>query len=235
MATNKAPFSLFAASGAVCIVLLVIAMLQIVQAPQDAIQGIHQKIFYMHVSAAWTAYLLIAVMAVASIIVLFSGENRLPQALTAARLAAAATESALVFLTIVNVTGPLWGKPIWGTWWSWDARLTTNFVLWLLLAVYTLLRFNLPDDFRSSKIFAVLGLLASVNVPIVHYSVRWWRTLHPAPVVMQEKVGGGLDPAMVPPLLWTLAAFTVLGLMFCVVGYRLAVLRARTIESGNLL
>lgn len=175
-------------------------------APEDAVQKLPQKIFYIHVPFAWTAYLLVGVLLVFSLATLWRSGN-----VFVMQSAAAAGEVALVLLTGVIITGPIWGKPIWGTWWSWDARLTATFVLWLSLAVYNLLRASLPEDSRSARLLAVLAIIAAADVPIIHYSVKWWRTLHPDPVVMQDKIGGGLDPTMVPPLLVMLLAMTLWG------------------------
>lgn len=202
-------FTLF---GAISLLLLAAAAWAVVQAPQDQVQGITQKIFYGHISVIWTGYLMLLGTFLAAVVVLASDAPVDSAPAMAPVLVGATAEVAFVFITLVNLTGPIWAKPIWGTWWSWDARLTASFVLWLLLAVMLLLRANLPRDWRSHKVTAVVALLATLNVPIVHYSVRWWRTLHPAPVVMQDKVGGGLDAAMVPALILSLVAATSLGL-----------------------
>jgi heme exporter protein C len=201
----------------------VYAGLRIVQVPADALQGVVQKIFYLHVSSAWATYSLVFCAFVLSIFILWRDSEGYGAIYKPSIFAGAAVEVALVFLTIVNITGPIWAKPIWGTWWSWDARLTTNFVLWLLLVVYVILRNNLPADVRRERIGSVLVVLATINIPIVHYSVNWWRTLHPEPVVMQEKVGGGLDDEMKIVLLVSLVAMTFLcGALWMFASYALA-------------
>ena len=202
----------FALMGALSLIALVVAAGHIVQAPQDAVQGVTQKIFYGHISVIWTGYLMLVGTFLSALVVLASEAPADNRPALAPIIVGASAEVAFVFITLVNITGPIWAKPIWGTWWSWDARLTASFVLWLLLAVLLLLRANLPRDLRSHKVVAVVAVLATLNVPIVHFSVRWWRTLHPAPVVMQDKVGGGLDAAMVPALIASLAAASCLGL-----------------------
>lgn len=202
----------FAALVVAALMLVAAAAAAVVTAPADALQGVTQKIFYGHISVIWTGYLMLAIAFVSALVVLLSAAPQSARPLLSPMITAASAEVAFVFITLVNLTGPIWAKPIWGTWWSWDARLTASFVLWLLLAVLLLLRANLPQDWRSHKVVAVVAVLAALNVPLVHFSVRWWRTLHPAPVVMQEKIGGGLDPAMVPALLLSLAAASCLGL-----------------------
>ena len=182
----------------------------VVLAPLDAVQGWPQKIFYFHVSSAWSAYWMLAIGLYASVRVLLAGDDQAERVAEFSALGTSAVEVALVLFTVLNVTGPIWGKPIWGTWWQWDPRLTTNFVLWMTLATATMLRSLLPFNVRNARVLAVLAIFAAANVPVVHYSVRWWRSLHPQPVVMQEKIGGGLDSEMVAPLVVMLLGMTLL-------------------------
>jgi heme exporter protein C len=147
--------------------------------PPEAFQGEAQKIFYIHVpSAVAGLYLACPLVAIGGAMYLWLRDERLD------RLAESAAEVALVFLSIVLITGPLWGKPIWGAYWSWDARLTSTLFLWFMLLGYTVLRGAIEDRQQRARYSAVLGILASLLVPFIHLSVRLFRTMHPQPVVL---------------------------------------------------
>ena len=146
-------------------------------APTERVQGDAQRIFYVHVPLAWVAYLAFFVVFVASVAYLRTRRERWDV------LALASAEVGLLFTTLVLVTGSLWARPIWGTWWSWDARLTTTLVLWLLYAGYRMVRAYAGDAARGARYAAVLGIVGFLDVPLVHQSVVWWRTLHPGPTV----------------------------------------------------
>jgi len=160
-------------------------------APTDSYQGDVQRLFYLHVPAALTMYVAITLVFVASLLYLQKREAKWDE------IAAAGAETGLLFGCIVMTTGPMWGKPIWNTWWSWgDARLMSFFVLWLIFVAYVMLRAygGAPD--QVARFCAVLGILSFIGMPITHYSVQWFRTLHPEPVVMTEGgLGGGLTEA----------------------------------------
>ncbi|MBA2564277.1 MAG: cytochrome c biogenesis protein CcsA [Gemmatimonadetes bacterium] len=175
-------------------------------APLEAVQGVAQKIFYIHVPLAWCAFVAVGVLLVSSLRFLRRSEPRHD------RLARAAAEVGIVFATLVLVTGSLWGKAVWGTWWTWDGRLTSTLVLWFLLAGYVLLRsLSEGPPARTARAAAVLGVIAAVDIPIIHLSVQWWRTLHPDPVVLRAgDIGGGLTPRMLTTLSISLAAFSLL-------------------------
>lgn len=171
----------------------------------DAIGGQLQRIFYFHVSSAWVAYLGFAIVFIGSIAYLRTGARRWDL------LAHGAAEVGVVFTTLVLVTGPIWARPVWGTWWQWDARLTSTLVLWLTYVGYLLLRGLATNPARIGRIAAVVGIIGFVNVPIVHFSVQWWRTLHPrgptpADLVRDSGLGGGELLAFFT----SLAAFTLL-------------------------
>jgi heme exporter protein C len=117
----------------------------------------------------------------------------------------AAAEVGVLFTTFVLVTGPLWARPVWGRWWVWDPRLTTTLILWFLYAGYLVLRQAIPG-YRGAMAAAVFAILAYVDVPVVYFSVRWWRGIHPQVL----RSGGGLDPRMIPPLLISVATFLLL-------------------------
>lgn len=172
--------------------------------PPEQKMGIIQKIFYFHVPSAWISFLAFGVVFVASLLYLWKQEERYDQ------LAHASGEIGLVFCTLVLITGPIWGRPVWGVWWTWDSRLTTTLVLWLIYVAYLMVRAY--GGSRGPRYGAVLGIVGFLDVPIVYFSIRWWRTIHPKPVT--------LAPSMVVTLLISLAAFTLLYL--CLLLQRLA-------------
>ncbi|HEY7876326.1 MAG TPA: cytochrome c biogenesis protein CcsA [Actinomycetota bacterium] len=172
---------------------------------QAAMGGQLQRIFYVHVPAAWLAYLGFAIVFVASIAYLR----------TRARgwdlLAQSAAELGVIFTTLVLVTGPIWARPVWGTWWQWDARLTSTLVLWLTYVGYLFLRNLVTEPGRAGRLAAVVGIVGFVDVPIVHFSVNWWRTLHPigpTPADLQRESGLG-SPELLA-FFTALVAFTLL-------------------------
>jgi heme exporter protein C len=139
------------------------------------------------------------------------------------RIARASVEVGVVFTTLVLVTGSLWAKPIWNTWWTWDARLTSTLVLWFIYVAYLMLRAYTPDLERGARFGAVLGIIGFVDIPIIHFSVQWWRTLHPEPVV--ARANPQLPPEMLVTLLVALAAATLLYATLMVYRTRLERLR----------
>ena len=173
-----------------------------VYAPTEAVQGDVQRIFYFHVPMAWLAYLAFFVVFAGSILYLWRRSERWDV------YARCSAELGVVFTTLVLVTGSLWGRPIWGTWWSWDARMTSTLILWAIYVVYLMLRAYSNDRARGARYGAVLGILGFADVPIVQMSVVWWRTLHPGPVVSLEG-NGSLPPQMLLALMICLVAFTL--------------------------
>lgn len=193
--------------------------------PYEATQGAAQKIYYIHVPAALSAYLALFVVAVTSVAYLWLHEQR------ADRLAESAAEVALVFTTVVLTTGPLWGKPVWGTWWTWDARLTLTLFLWFITASYVVLRGAVEDDTMRARYSAVLGVLAALLVPFIHLSVYMFRTLHPDPIVLKPE-----RPSLPAEMLTTWVLAVLAFLFFCVTliraRYILATLRAESPAPG---
>jgi heme exporter protein C len=187
-------------------------------APTERTMGDIQRIFYFHVSSAWTAFVAFFIVFVANILYLIRRKQHWDQ------LAVSSAEVGIAFCTVVLITGPIWAKPVWGIWWTWDARLTSTFILWLLYVGYLLLRTMLEEAQRRALVSAVFGIFAFLDVPIVYMSIRWWRTQHPQPVIAGGE-GSGLDPAMWRVLLICLAA--LLALLFHLVRqrYRLEQLR----------
>jgi heme exporter protein C len=183
-------------------------------APTERTQGNVQRVFYLHLPLAWIAYLAFFVVFAASVLYLWKRAERWDA------LAHAAAEVGVVFTTLVLLTGSIWARPVWGTWWSWDARLTTTLVLWFIYVGYLMLRSYVPDERQGARYAAVLGILGFLDVPIIHQSVSWWRTLHPEPVVLAP---GG--PAMPLSMLQTfglsMLAFTLLFVWLLQLRFRL--------------
>lgn len=172
--------------------------------PVEAMQGAAQKIFYVHVPSAFVGlYIGLPLVAIASGVYLWLRDERVD------RFAESAAEVSLVFLTVVLLTGPLWGKPIWGTWWTWDARLTLTLFLWFVVVGYLVLRGAVEDRAQRARYSAVLGLLAALLVPFIHLSVYLFRTLHPMPVVLKPSAPS-LPGDMLATLLFALGAFALL-------------------------
>src|SRR5262245_1274039 len=176
-------------------------------APREVTQGNVQRIMYLHVPAVWVAYLAFTTGLIASIAYLARRRNG------ADRLAHAACEVGTMFLGVNIATGAIWGKPTWGTWWTWDARLTSVAVVFVMFLAYLLLRQAIEDPERSARYAAVLGIVAALNIPLVHFSVYWWRTLHQPPSLL--KPGSSSMPgSILTALLVNFAALALLGAYF---------------------
>ena len=171
--------------------------------PVEVTQGPAQKIFYIHVPSAWVAFLAFIVVGGCSVLYLILRDARID------RLAASSAEVGTVFTTGVLITGPIWGKPIWNAWWTWDARLTSTLFLWFIFFGYLVLRTAVREPGQRARFSAVLGILGALLVPFIHMSVKLFRTLHPQPVVMNPE-GPTLPGAMLASLLFSVLAFTVL-------------------------
>ena len=189
--------------GAIAIVALgVSAILSLMVAPPDAVQGEVQRLMYVHVPSAWLAYLAFLVVFVASIAYLKTKRTRWD------RLAEASAEIGVLFTALTIGLGMLWGKPVWGTWWTWDPRLTTTAVLLLIYIGYLSIRRITDNPARRARLAAVVGIVGFVDVPIVHLSVVWWRSLHQGSTVF--RLGGPqIEGTMLLALLMGVAAFTV--------------------------
>ena len=190
-------------------------------APNDAMQGEIFRIIYYHVPSASVAFLFFAISLVGSIGFLASRRNHLDRAQIFDAWALAGAEVGVVFCSVVLVTGPIWGRRAWGMWWTWDARLTTTLVLWLIYVSYLLLR-RFAAGPQVQTLAAVLGIFGALDVPIVYMSNRWWRTQHPAPV-FGGSAGSGMAPSMVGALLWNMLAWLAWGLL--ILGIRFIVER----------
>lgn len=209
----KKPFIFFAI---VTLGLLSYALyMALVVAPTEATMGDVQRIFYYHVPNAWCAFLCFAINAVASIWYLVK------RGVKSDSLALAAAEVGVVFCTVVLVTGPIWARPVWGIWWTWDARLTSTLVLWLIYVAYLMLR-RFSSTGRAPVLAATLAIFGFFDVPFVYLSIRIFRTQHPQPV-MGGGENSGLDPTMAHAFLWNLLAFTCYCLLVIWLRYRMQV------------
>ncbi|MGH7717222.1 MAG: cytochrome c biogenesis protein CcsA [Gemmatimonadaceae bacterium] len=186
--------------------------------PVEAVQGPAQKIFYVHVPAAWVAFIAFFLVAGAGGLFLWLRDRRLD------RFAESAAEVGVVFTTVVLVTGPLWGKPVWGTWWTWDARLTLTLFLWFIYVGYLVLRGAIDDRGLRARYSAILGMLGALLIPFIHLSVYLFRTLHPRPIVLKPE-RPSLPDEMLVTLLLSLGAFLVLFAALLQARYRLAAAR----------
>jgi len=176
---------------AAALVAMVAALYMVfVYVPSDRVQGIVQRIFYFHVPLAIVTFLAFGVTAVGSALFLWRGGREWD------RLAHASAEIGMVLCTLVLITGPIWARPIWGTWWTWDARLTTTLILWLIYAAYLMMRTVSGPGEQGARYAAILGVVGAVDIPIINRSVYWWRTIHPAVLVTREGGSGLSDPRM---------------------------------------
>jgi len=186
--------------------------------PIERFQGPAQKIFYVHAPAAWSALLAFSVTGLLSALYLWLRDRRLDL------VASSSAEVGLAFSCIMLTTGPMWAKPIWGTWWTWDARLTSTLFIFLLFVGYQVLRGAMTDPEVRARYCAVIGILGLVLVPFIHMTVYLFRTLHPDPVVMKPGAPS-LPGDMLTTLLTSFGVFTLLYLGFLAQRYALAVLR----------
>ena len=188
--------------GATALGVLAMLYMALIYAPTELTQGPAQRIFYIHIGSAIVTYVAYAVTCVASIGYLWRRAEAWDM------LARASAEVGLLLNTILLLSGAIWGKAIWGTWWSWDARLTSTLILWFIYAGYLMLRAYGGDTPQIARSAAVVGIIGVIDIPIINQSVRWWRTLHPAPIV--ERADPALPPAMLQAMFVALLAFLIL-------------------------
>lgn len=196
----------------------VLAVLALWVAPPDAVQGDAQRLMYLHVPAAWLAYLAFGVTALASALYLW----RRTRSEVWDRIAGSSAEIGVVFTGLTLVLGSLWGRPVWGIWWAWDARLVSTAVLFFLFIGYLALR-RIPGPGRATRC-AIAALVAFVDVPIVHFSVDWWRTLHQEGTVFNEELKANIHGTMAFTLFWAVLAFTLVYVYLLDRRYRLEAL-----------
>ncbi|HEV2697322.1 MAG TPA: cytochrome c biogenesis protein [Terriglobales bacterium] len=196
----------------------------LIAAPTERTMGDVQRIFYYHVPSAWTAFLLFLINFVASLVYLIRRDSG------SDILALVSAEVGVVFCTVVLVTGPIWARPVWGIWWTWDLRLTLTLVLWLIYVSYLVLR-RFSTSSQTAVLAAVLAVFGALDVPLVYFSIWFFRTQHPSPVIGN---GGSLDPRMAHVLLINWAAFLCLAWLMCWTRYRLEVLKREVEEAQSL-
>jgi heme exporter protein C len=196
----------------------------LVAAPTEQTMGDVQRIFYYHVPSAWTAFLLFMINFVASIVYLVWRSEK------ADIIALVTAEVGVVFCTVVLVTGPIWARPVWGIWWTWDLRLTLTLVLWLIYVSYLMLR-RFSSGSQTPLMAAVLAVFGALDVPLVYFSIWYFRTQHPSPVIGR---GGSLDPRMARVLLINWAAFLCFAFLVCCSRYRLERLKREVEETQAL-
>ena len=207
------------------LIMLIATGLVFFYAPQEREMGEVQRIFYFHVGSAWTAGVAFLIAFVASIAFLMRRNQKWDW------LGVSSTEVGLAYCTVVLITGPIWAKPVWGIWWTWDARLTLTFVVWLMYITYLLLRTLVEDPERRGVLAAVFNIFAFLAVPIDYMAIRLWRTQHPQPVIAGGE-GSGLDPTMWRVLLLTWAALLALMVTLVRQRYKLEALRHETEEMA---
>lgn len=197
-----------ACMAAVAILMLVNLYLIFIWTPTESVMGHVQRIFYIHVPMAWIAFLAFVPVFIGSVLYLLKRDFKWDN------LANSAAELGLVFTTLVLITGPIWAKPVWGIWWTWDARLTTTLILWFIYVGYLMLRSYGSNRSQGALYASVMGVIGFVDVPIVYFAVNWWRTQHQRLVVGVGTAEGSLHPDMRFTLYFSLTVFILLFLVF---------------------
>jgi heme exporter protein C len=211
--------------GVLTAILLSYALYEaLIGAPTEQTMGDVQRIFYYHVPSAWTAFILFFVNFGASVFYLI---KRKPAADLVALVSA---EVGVVFCTVVLVTGPIWARPVWGIWWTWDMRLTSTLVLWLIYVSYLFLR-RFSSSGQTPTLAAALAVLGALCVPFVYFSIWFFRTQHPQPVMGG---GGSIDPRMLHVLLINWLAFSCFAFLVCWSRYRLESLQ-REVDQAHAM
>ena len=207
-------------------VLMLFALYTIfIYAPVEKTMGVIQKIFYIHVPAAFLAYLAFFITFIASISYLYRKDSRWDT------VAHCAVETGIIFCTIVLITGPIWAKPIWNVWWTWDPRLTTTLILWFTYVAYLMLRRVVKENQRAN-LAAVFGIIGFINVPITFFSIRLWRTIHP--VIITSR-GFNMSWPMKFSLIITFIAFCFLFFAMLISRIRLERLKRRVAEINEIM
>jgi len=196
----------------------------LIVAPTEQTMGNVQRIFYYHVPSAWTAFLLFLINFVASVVYLIRRNAK------ADIVALVSAEVGVVFCTVVLVTGPIWARPVWGIWWTWDLRLTLTLVLWLIYVSYLLLR-RFSTSGKTPVIAAVVAIFGALDVPLVYFSIWFFRTQHPSPVIGDN---GSLDPRMAHVLLINWVAFLCLAWLLSWTRYELEIAQRKVEEAQAL-
>ena len=173
-------------------------------APTEQNLGVSQRIFYFHVPLGWLGMVSIIIVAFASIMHLVTGRERWDN------LAHATAEIGLICATLILVTGSIWAKPVWGVWWTWDAKLTTTLILWFIYVGYLMVRAYAPAGSQGQRFASVVALIGAIDAPIIYFATLWWRTAHPELNIGPLAESGGLDSRMALTFLVSLIMFTAL-------------------------
>lgn len=211
---------------ATVVLMAVFAYMCFFYAPEDAAQGPVQRVFYPHVGSAWVAALAFFVVFVTSIAYLATRDLKWDA------WASASAEVGLLFTSGTLVLGMIWGKSFWGTYWAWDPRLTSVLVLWLLYLAYTALRAYVAEPTRRARFSSVLGIVAFLDVPIIYFSVKWWRTQHPQLVIENGKAA--MPTEMLQTLIFGTLTFTVFYLYLATMRMRMTRLERQARLEGKL-
>jgi heme exporter protein C len=208
--------------GAVAILLVIAAAYAaFFIAPEERTMGLIQRIFYFHVASAWAGFSAFFLCFLGNLLYVWRRDQKYDW------LAVSGAEVGLAFTTVVLITGPIWAHPVWGIWWTWDARLTSTFVLWLLYVSYLLLRTLVEESDRRALLSSLFGIFAFLDVPLVFGAIRWWRTQHPQPVIMGGQ-GSGLDPTMKSVFFFSALAMHVLMIFLVAERYALEKMQTET-------
>jgi heme exporter protein C len=211
---------IFALWGLATAGMLIALYLVFINAPEERVMGAAQRIFYFHVPIAMMTFLSVFVLLAGSIGYLWTRKTAWDN------LSRAATETGLVFCSLVLITGPIWAKPAWGVWWTWEARLTTTMLLWLLLVASLMVRSYAENRDLGARLAAIVGIVAAVDVPIIYKAVDWWRGQHP--ILFKPGAKAPLAPDMQLAFITCIVVFLIFFTLLIAVRYRLASLEERT-------
>jgi len=211
---------IFVLWGLTTVGMLLALYLVFINAPEERVMGAAQRIFYFHVPIAMMTFLSVFVLLAGSVGYLWTRNNAWDN------LSRAATETGLVFCSLVLITGPIWAKPAWGVWWTWEARLTTTMLLWLLLVASLMVRSYAENRDLGARLAAIVGIVAAVDVPIIYKAVDWWRGQHP--ILFKPGAKEPLAPDMALAFVTCIIVFLMFFTLLIAVRYRLATLEERT-------
>ena len=219
--------------GALALIMIALGLYwALIRAPRDALQGDVQRIMYLHLPSILTAYLSFFLVFIGSCLYLWKREKRDDN------LAHSAAELGVLFTALTIIEGSIWGKPTWGVWWTWDARLTLTAILLLIYSGYLMLRSLIDDEDRGALSAAILGIIGFLDIPLIHMSVYWWRTLHQPPSILRpDKLPWeNVHPAMLTALAINFVGFLLLYFYFLSLRLRLGEVRsevkARRLNQG---
>jgi heme exporter protein C len=211
-------------------VALAVGFYEAMTAPTEATMGNLYRVFFYHFPHTILSFIFPYLNCTASLLFLWWRSRNIERANAADAFALASAEVTVLYTSIGLATGMLWGRAAWGIWWTWDERLTTYLLLWLLYVSYLLVR-QFSSAGQTGVVSAVLAIFAAVDIPICYMSIRWWRTQHPAPV-FGGGADSGIDPSMYAAVLWNVAAWAMWGAL--ILGYRYALERRRQRKAAAL-